>query len=73
MVELGGRPHLAVEAPHGIGVGQPLLADHLEGDDAAELPVARLEDLAHAAFAEPLQQDVGAEDEAGGRGPGRAG
>ena len=52
---------LALEAAHGVGVVEPLLADELEGDDAAELPVAGLEDLAHAALAEPLQQDIGAE------------
>ena len=53
------RPDLAFEAAHGIGVGQPLLADQLQGDDMAQLPVAGLEDLAHAPLAQPLQQHVG--------------
>ena len=52
---------LALEAAHRVGVVEPLLADELEGDDRAELPVAGLEDLAHAALAEALQEDVRAE------------
>ena len=52
------RPDLALEAADGIGVVQPFLADQLEGDDPAQLPVAGLEDLAHAALAQPLQQDI---------------
>ena len=45
MVELGGGANLAVEAAHGVGVVEAFLADELEGDDGAELPVAGLEDL----------------------------
>ena len=56
------RPNLALEAAHGVGVVEPFLADELEGDDPAELPVAGLEDLAHAALAQPLQQDVRAQE-----------
>ena len=73
VVELGGGADLAVEAANGVGVVQPLLADELQGDDLAELPVAGLEDLAHAALAQPLQQDVGAEQQVAGRGPARVG
>jgi hypothetical protein len=44
---------------------QPLLADDLEGDDAAQLPVLGLEDSAHAAFAKPFEQDVGTQQQFG--------
>ena len=64
VVELRGGADLALEAADGVGVLQALLADDLDGDDAAELPVAGLEDGAHAALAEALQQDVGAEQQA---------
>ena len=54
------------KTPHHVGVGEAVLADELDGDDAAELLVARLEDLAHAALAQPFQHDVGAKHQAGG-------
>src|SRR5713101_4635906 len=63
MVELCGGANLALEAAHGKGIGQAILANDLEGDAAAQFPVARLEDLAHAAFADPLDQQVGAEQQ----------
>jgi len=61
--QLGGGTDLALEAADGVGVRQAILADDLQGDDAAEAPVAGLEDFSHAALAEPLQEDIGAEDE----------
>ena len=63
MVELGGGADLAVEAAHGVGVVQPVLADELEGDDAAQLPVAGLEDLRPCRPRRAFQQDVGAEQQ----------
>ena len=63
VVELGGGADLALEAAHRVGVVEAFLADELEGDDVTELPVAGLEDLAHAARAQPFQQDVGAEQQ----------
>ena len=63
MVELGGRPDLALEALDGVGVGQALLADDLQGDDLRELPVAGLEDLAHAALADAFEQDIGTQQQ----------
>jgi hypothetical protein len=64
VVELGGGADLAVETPHRVGVAQPLLADQLQRHHAAELPVAGLEHLAHAALAETIHEDVGAKEEA---------
>ena len=58
MVQRGGGPDLAVKAPHRSRVGQAIGLDHLERDDLAQLPVAGLEDLAHAPFPQPFQQHV---------------
>jgi hypothetical protein len=63
MRQLGGGVDFAVESANGVRVAQPFLADELQGDNLAELPVARLEDLPHAAFAQPLQNDVGTQDQ----------
>ena len=46
-----------------IGVGQPFLADHLEGDAAVEHLVPGAEHLPHAAFAKSFLDDVGAKEE----------
>jgi hypothetical protein len=53
----------SLETPRCVGVGQPLGADELQGHHPAQLPVAGLEHLAHAAFAEALQEDVGAQQQ----------
>ena len=63
MVELGGGADFPLEAAHGVGVVDALLADELEGHDRTELPVAGLEDLAHAALADALQENVRAEQQ----------
>ena len=48
MLELGGDPDLAEESLAGDG-GHDRRAQHLDGDLAAELPVAREEHRRHAA------------------------
>ena len=65
MLQLSGGADLALEATDGVEVVQLLFADDLHGDDTAELPVLGLEDLTHAALAQFLQQDVGAEQQFG--------
>ncbi len=56
MRELGDRLDLAAEALDRVLVWQMLLADDLEGDDAVQAAMAGLEDLAHAAFADPFEK-----------------
>ena len=56
-------PHFALEPADGVGIIQSLFADKLDGDDAAQLPVAGLEDLSHAAFAHTLPQNIGTQQE----------
>jgi hypothetical protein len=59
--ELSGGTHLALEATGAVGVAHELLADDLEGDQGAQLAVAGPVDLTHAAFPQPVQEDIGAE------------
>ncbi len=61
--EPGRGPRLLLEAANGFGGGEPVAAQHLEGDHTVEAQVAGLEDLAHAAAPQPPQDfepgDVG--------------
>ena len=61
MRQLSGGLDFAMETPDGVLVGEAVLADDLQGDDAAHAQLAGLEDLSHAAFAEAFQDDVLAE------------
>ena len=61
----GGQAGFLVEALHRGRVGQVVLADDLECVDAIEPAVPGLEDRAHAALAQALQQDVGAQQQVG--------
>src|SRR5262249_56105192 len=45
------------------GSGELLVADELQGDDATHMTVAGLEDGAHAALAEAVDENVGADEE----------
>jgi hypothetical protein len=58
MRQASGRLDLAPEAAHGVGAGQPLLADDLDGHHPPQFLVAGLEDLAHAAGAQPCEEDI---------------
>ena len=63
MRQRGGGQDFAVEARNGRWVVQTFLADELERDDSSQLAVAGFEDQAHAAFAQPFQQYVRAQDQ----------
>ncbi len=56
--ELGGGLHLAAEACQQVLLILAVGADYLEGDEAVHEGVPGLEDLAHAALPDPLQQQV---------------
>jgi hypothetical protein len=52
----GRRLDLALEAGHGVGVGQTVRQDQLEGDQAVHQLLPGPEHLAHAAGPDRLQQ-----------------
>jgi hypothetical protein len=62
VVQLGRRPYLPLEAADRVGAVQALLADELDGDGPAQVPVPGLEDLSHAALTQPLLKDVGSQN-----------
>ena len=61
--QLGDRLDFAVEAVDGIVMAEPVGADDFQGDNALHQAMAGLEDLAHAPFAEPLQQEILTQDQ----------
>jgi hypothetical protein len=63
VVQVGRGADLALESFANVGIVKAFGADELEGNQPAEVAVAGLEDLAHAALAQPLQQDVAAQDQ----------
>ncbi len=58
VLQLGGGGGLGVEAVAVVGVGESAAEDHLQGDGAVEADVAGLEDDAHAAAADLLDEFV---------------
>jgi hypothetical protein len=58
MIQLGGDADLALEAAVHIRIGQTIRVNELEGGELAELPVAGLEDGAHATFAQAVEEDI---------------
>src|SRR5262249_28147898 len=63
VIQLCRRPNLAVEALDDVGPQETIFLDDLQRNKALELPVAGLEDGAHAALAELVEQDVGAQQQ----------
>src|SRR5262249_44512396 len=57
---------LTIETRDHLRIGQQLLADYLEGGDTVHADMARFEDVAGAAFAEQVENLVGAEHQFGG-------
>jgi hypothetical protein len=62
MAELRREGDFLPEALQGIGIGQDLIADQLDGRRLAGRAVAGLEDLAHAALADAVQEKVRTDD-----------
>ena len=73
MVDGREHPRLAFEPRNAARVARELLGQHLDGDVAAELAVARPVDLAHAADAEQVDDLVRTEPGAGLKGHGESG
>jgi hypothetical protein len=63
MGQLGNGLYLALEAFDRFRVVEVVFADQLESDQAVEFVMARLENQAHTAFAQPFEQDVGAQQQ----------
>src|SRR5262249_24526845 len=63
MIELSGVADLAMKTANRVLVGHALLAHDLDGNDLAEFPVSSLENSARTSFAQPFEQDVGAEEQ----------
>ena len=73
MVEGREHPRLALEPRHAVRVAGEFRGQHLDGDVAPELAVARAVDLAHAAGAEEVGDFVRSEPGAGLKGHGSLG
>ena len=63
VIELAQHLDLAVEAAHHIRVQEEFLANDLECHDPVHELVPGLEDLPHAPFAEPFQQEIRPQDQ----------
>src|SRR5262245_65170026 len=63
MIEPGSDLDLAGKAADDNRIAEQVLANNLEGDDAAELPVSGLEHLSHATLAKALQHHVVAQEQ----------
>ena len=63
MRQLRHRPDFPLEPAHGPRVIQPFLANDLDGDDAVEIALPRLEHLPHAALAEAFEENIRAKYE----------
>src|SRR5262249_33427883 len=63
MIQRGCRLNFSLETSDDAGVIEPVFANQLDSSDAAQVAMAGLEDLAHAALTELVQHDIGSEDE----------
>ncbi len=63
MPQLGGRPHLAFEARHGSRVPHRLCRQHLQSHQSIHPAMLGLEDLAHAAGAELVEDRIVAQEQ----------
>src|SRR6516162_1775773 len=59
----GNGPDFSLETLDGCWIFHPFFADQLQGDDAAKVLVTGLENLAHAPFAQALQENVRTKDQ----------
>ncbi len=62
MGQRGDRQRLALESRQAIGIGGKRLRQHLDGDVALQLGIARAVHVAHAARADVRSDLVGADD-----------
>jgi hypothetical protein len=67
VVDLGRRPRLLQEALADLRVIEELRLDHLEGDDAVELELARSVDDAHPSASDRRLDPMAGEERAGGQ------
>src|SRR5580704_305944 len=66
VIELSGGMDFALKPLGSLGTIQPFLANDLQGDEPTHRGMPRLEHRAHAAFAQPFEDDVVAEPQLGG-------
>ena len=58
MDDLAGSAHFALKALHGFGILHDPFGQHLQSDELIEPPMEGLEDLPHAAGADPIDQHI---------------
>ena len=56
------RTNLPLEAFDGVGIIETFFTDQFDGSNAAQVAMAGLENLTHAAFAQSFQQDIRSQD-----------